>query len=183
MENFNNNTNNQNGRSMIEMLGVLAIIGVLSVGGIAGYSKAMHKYRVNKAIEEITMVASNIRSFFGTKKVDGFSFGSDDYTVIKKAKLIPEDMWNDSNNRYEHPWGYRFHLDDGVGKFGIQLEGVPLDACIDLFSYDWSTAGVKSYDADGPDLIPPIDINEAVEACTTASDMYGDALQLSFCFE
>ena len=39
------------GRSMIEMLGVLAIIGVLSVGGIAGYSKAMEKLKINKAIE------------------------------------------------------------------------------------------------------------------------------------
>ena len=40
--------NNQCGRSMVEMLGVLAIIGVLSVGGIAGYSKAMNKYKINK---------------------------------------------------------------------------------------------------------------------------------------
>lgn len=39
--------NNQYGRSMIEMLGVLAIIAVLSVGGIAGYSKAMMKWRSN----------------------------------------------------------------------------------------------------------------------------------------
>ena len=36
------------GRSMIEMLGVLAIIGVLSVGGIAGYSKAMLMYKMDK---------------------------------------------------------------------------------------------------------------------------------------
>ena len=43
---------NQFGRSMIEMLGVLAIIGVLSVGGIAGYSKAMEKFKINKATEE-----------------------------------------------------------------------------------------------------------------------------------
>ena len=41
---------NSFGRSMIEMLGVLAIIGVLSVGGIAGYSKAMEQFKVNKAI-------------------------------------------------------------------------------------------------------------------------------------
>ena len=41
----------QSGRSMIEMLGVLAIIAVLSVGGIAGYSKAMQKYKINAAIE------------------------------------------------------------------------------------------------------------------------------------
>lgn len=39
------------GRSMIEMLGVLAIIGVLSVGGIAGYSKAMLNYKLNKSVE------------------------------------------------------------------------------------------------------------------------------------
>ncbi len=38
----------QCGRSMIEMLGVLAIIGVLSVGGIAGYSKAMEMYKINR---------------------------------------------------------------------------------------------------------------------------------------
>ena len=42
----------QCGRSMIEMLGVLAIIAVLSVGGIAGYSKAMEKFKVNKLMAE-----------------------------------------------------------------------------------------------------------------------------------
>ena len=50
---------------MIEMLGVLAVIGVLSVGGITGYSKAMTKYRINKTIEQITLIAGNVRSFFG----------------------------------------------------------------------------------------------------------------------
>ena len=40
------------GRSMIEMLGVLAIIAVLSVGGIAGYSKAMEMWKINKAKSE-----------------------------------------------------------------------------------------------------------------------------------
>lgn len=42
----------QCGRSMIEMLGVLAIIAVLSVGGIAGYSKAMTKWKINRTISE-----------------------------------------------------------------------------------------------------------------------------------
>ena len=44
------------GRSMIEMLGVLAIIAVLSVGGIAGYSKAMEMFKVNKLISEYNML-------------------------------------------------------------------------------------------------------------------------------
>ncbi|MBO5039142.1 MAG: hypothetical protein J6C85_06805 [Alphaproteobacteria bacterium] len=51
---------NERGRSMIEMLGVLAIVGILSVGGIAGYSKAMYTYRVNKLIDEYTLFISNI---------------------------------------------------------------------------------------------------------------------------
>ncbi|MCI7421551.1 MAG: prepilin-type N-terminal cleavage/methylation domain-containing protein [Alphaproteobacteria bacterium] len=47
---------NQYGRSMIEMLGVLAIVGVLSVGGIAGYSKAMTKFKVNKAVNDYSFM-------------------------------------------------------------------------------------------------------------------------------
>ena len=57
-------TNTQSGRSMIEMLGVLAIIGVLSVGGIAGYSKAMTKYRINKTIDQITQISQNVRMLY-----------------------------------------------------------------------------------------------------------------------
>ena len=39
--------NLENGRSMIEMLGVLAIIAVLTVAGLAGYSKALMKWKSN----------------------------------------------------------------------------------------------------------------------------------------
>ena len=46
----------QYGRSMVEMLGVLAIIGVLSVGAIAGYSKAMFKYKMNKTMDILSQV-------------------------------------------------------------------------------------------------------------------------------
>ena len=48
------------GRSMVEMLGVLAIIGVLSVGAIAGYSKAMFKYRLNKHAESFNTLINNV---------------------------------------------------------------------------------------------------------------------------
>ena len=54
---------NQFGRSMIEMLGVLAIIGVLSVGGIAGYSKAMTKYKVNKTIDEYSFMITELLTY------------------------------------------------------------------------------------------------------------------------
>ncbi len=51
--------NGEKGRSMIEMLGVLAIIAVLTVGGIAGYSKAMMKYKINKMISEYNYLIVN----------------------------------------------------------------------------------------------------------------------------
>ena len=51
--------NEQSGRSMVEILGVLAIIGVLSVGGIAGYSKAMNKFKINKTSDQISMLIAN----------------------------------------------------------------------------------------------------------------------------
>ena len=92
----------QYGRSMIEMLGVLAIIGVLSVGGIAGYSKAMMKYRINKTIEQITLIAGNVRAFFGSQKnyaeLDNCwlnNIVSTKCQFMKKAKLIPDEMWRE----------------------------------------------------------------------------------------
>ena len=48
------------GRSMVEMLGVLAIIGVLSIGAIAGYSKAMFKYKLNKQTTQIGYILDYI---------------------------------------------------------------------------------------------------------------------------
>ena len=56
---------NQSGRSMIEMLGVLAIIAVLSVGGIAGYSKAMQQWKLNKGKAQITDIMKKILVVMG----------------------------------------------------------------------------------------------------------------------
>ena len=52
---------------MIEMLGVLAIVGVLSVAGIAGYSKAMAKYKVNKLIDQVSNIVANVRTKFAAQ--------------------------------------------------------------------------------------------------------------------
>ena len=52
--------NTQLGRSMVEMLGVLAIIGVLSVGGIAGYSKAMNKHKINNTLDKLSAIMARL---------------------------------------------------------------------------------------------------------------------------
>lgn len=92
--------NNQCGRSMIEMLGVLAIIAVLSVGGIAGYSKAMEKFKVNKLLDEYSMLLygllGNVREFRNQSRADSRSLvGLIDYA--KAASLVPE-TWKKVNN-------------------------------------------------------------------------------------
>ena len=44
------------------MLGVLAIIAVLSVGGIAGYSKAMEMYKINKWSANLVQIITDIQT-------------------------------------------------------------------------------------------------------------------------
>ena len=89
------------GRSMIEMLGVLAIVGVLSVGGIAGYSKAMMKWKINKMIEDYTMLMTGLmeyqESLFKTYTGDYENRGLAQF--IMDAKLVPE-TWKLVNHQF-----------------------------------------------------------------------------------
>ena len=91
----------ESGRSMIEMLGVLAIVGVLSVGGIAGYSKAMMKWKINKMIEDYTMLMTGLmeyqESLFKTYTGDYENRGLAQF--IMDAKLVPE-TWKLVNQHF-----------------------------------------------------------------------------------
>jgi len=81
----------QNGRSMIEMLGVLAIIGVLSVGAIAGYQKAMMKYKLNKHAHSVNYLLINALEY--TKKFEKPTEGSVHYAeMMDKLGLLPDGM-------------------------------------------------------------------------------------------
>ena len=85
------------GRSMVEMLGVLAIIGVLSVGAIAGYSKAMFKYKLNKQTEQIGSILDytilyadqlhDINTWYGTE-------------LLIKLGAIPLEMTRPNERQY-----------------------------------------------------------------------------------
>ncbi len=79
------------GRSMIEMLGVLAIVGVLSVGGIAGYSKAMEMYKIDKALEEYNFLIQGLlehsEEFVKMSKQNTQMTGITDF--VKAANLVP----------------------------------------------------------------------------------------------
>ncbi len=110
------------GRSMIEMLGVLAIIAVLSVGGIAGYSKAMEKFKINKMIDEYSYLINGI-----LEHIDNLRKTSAEYTsltaVVSDMNLFPPTwkLYPNSNigPRYRDSFGnvidiYHGNADDIV---------------------------------------------------------------------
>ena len=195
----------ENGRSMIEMLGVLAIIGVLSVGGIAGYSKAMMKYKINKTIEQITLIAGNVRAFFAPQRsYAGFIINPaspDVNKLVHKAKLVPDEMMELNSN---------MQLSSVINEFGKQTTGastgknsypgddafylgfiIPQEACIELASQDWTNAGVSAINVHGGGGISivdktfttPISVDDAVEWCEKAAKVNGGSVSLYFYFD
>ena len=97
--------NTQSGRSMVEMLGVLAIIGVLSVGAIAGYSKAMMKYKLNKQSEQLTQILFSLehyREMLGRDR-NNIAINSSIITLLTKLNAIPLEMIrpNDHDQIYD----------------------------------------------------------------------------------
>ncbi len=201
----------QYGRSMIEMLGVLAIIGVLSVGGIAGYSKAMSKYRINKTIEQITLIAGNIRSFFAPQKTyrgsncacdNGSCSGiGDGCPIIKKAKILPDEMITlDADGKItniNNAFGGKVQLffqdksNNALDQaFSIAYDiGNNSEACIELLTQDWTNANVSFIvvwflDSIGNHAFTlPASVDQAAEICSHTKDDEEKPTSVEFYFE
>ena len=153
---------NESGRSMIEMLGVLAIIGVLSVGGIAGYSKAMAKFRSNKTIDQVSHIVANTRILFGSQRdYSGLGTGQNATTtakdVIGKAKLLPDEMISGDGTQGKD-WKFTNAYAGSVAMlptgrliagdnkaFVVVFTGIPQEACIDLAAQDWGASSGSGF--------------------------------------
>ena len=136
--------NNEQGRSMIEMLGVLAIVGVLSVGGIAGYSKAMNKFKTNKVIDQVNMISTNVRTLFSSQR---------DYTglnnkVAVNAGLVPGEMYDQKASASIAPSGGITNAFGGQVKikatanakaYYIYFDGIPASSCASFVTTDWGS--------------------------------------------
>lgn len=136
----------QTGRSMVEMLGVLAIIGVLSVGGIAGYSKAMFKHKINKTIQDITTISQGIRTlcFDGANKCNEYPCFSGSIktgcSLLKNLNLVPEYMWDGETNNLINPFGGKMDISFSSTYMYIEYYGIPQNVCTALATVDWITA-------------------------------------------
>ncbi|MCI7421285.1 MAG: type II secretion system GspH family protein [Alphaproteobacteria bacterium] len=130
-------TFSQSGRSMIEMLGVLAIIGVLSVGGIAGYSKAMEKFKINKAIEEYSYLINGMLDYveFAQKyKSDQTYVGATQ--IAEAAGLIPQTWIRRSD----------YAVDDAYGNYlQVYINSSSHNLVIDFYLQGMSKAETNQY--------------------------------------
>ena len=144
---------NENGRSMVEMLGVLAIIGVLSAGGLAGYSKAMFKHKLNSTMDQITMLVTNIRTMYGTQ---GNYNGLTPLTAYKLG-IIPETMVKvkspSANFALSNPFKGGVAIATSTTKSGgtdgtaftVTYSGLPKEACLALATADFGSGAGSGY--------------------------------------
>ena len=141
----------QSGRSMIEMLGVLAIIGVLSVGGIAGYSKAMTKFKTNKVADNVAMIVTNIRTLYAQQQ--NYS-GLDNDSAIQMG-VVPDELvgtLSGTTQALKNAFlgtvyigagtvtGMDAGTDSGANRgFFVIMNGLPKEACVTLATNDWGS--------------------------------------------
>ena len=139
---------NESGRSMVEMLGVLAIIGVLSVGGIAGYSKAMNKYKINKTTDQVSMLVANIRTLFSSQG----DYANLTNTNAIKFGVVPNDMYKTGTGAdgktITNAFGGNVTIKysaarkgDAAGNeaFIIEYAGLSSEACVTVATGDWGS--------------------------------------------
>ena len=137
---------NESGRSMIEMLGVLAIIGVLSVGGIAGYSKAMNKFKTNKVADQVSMIIANVKTLYAQQNT---YHGLDNKTAVEMG-VIPDELGKAGASAtatvLKNPYnglvfikaaGSTTSTDEKA--FVINYNGLSREACITLATNDWGS--------------------------------------------
>ena len=134
------------------MLGVLAIVGVLSVGGIAGYSKAMEKFKINKTVDEISHIVANVRTLYAQQTTYN---GLDGLNAIKMGvvpdSLTTSDTYPYLTNTFQgNVFIENITMNNGTSYFSVGYSGLPKEACIALASYDWgdrSTTGLIGFSA------------------------------------
>ena len=189
------NKNNQMGRSMVEMLGVLAIIGVLSVGGIAGYSKAMEKFKIGKLLDQLVMIITNIRTLYsGQPNYEGLN-----NVVAIQSGAIPTEMLNGKSSTVAteiyHALNGEVAIEDysssdGIrgAHFSIVFHKLPVNACVALASVDFGDAnsGLEEVVIGGVgDTIflaneLPVSVAKATAGCLEQYDGSGLYVYLSF---
>lgn len=175
----------QSGRSMVEMLGVLAIIGVLSVGGIAGYSKAMAKFKTSKALDQVSTTVANVRTLYsGQPNYSGLTTE----IAIKMGAIGAEMLSGQSPtsastayNAFNGSVTISATTVSGRKNAGFELvfSGLSKEACVQMASSDWgsgSGSGLVSVQAGAATAgttaagTLPLNLATAASGCNSEGD-------------
>ena len=129
------NHTQESGRSMVEMLGVLAIIGVLSVGGIAGYSQAMAKFKVTKAMDQVQTIITNMRTLYASSRKYAEISAQQAYNV----GILTEETFKDSAGF--NPFGGKiiFGIAQEGRTFTVAYTKLTPEACVKIATAEWGS--------------------------------------------
>ena len=145
---------NEYGRSMVEMLGVLAVIGVLSAGGLTGYGKAIHKYRVQKAISYISDAIVEYQIFLKHKigayptQTNTMAQSAKDFALLSACQpqesLIAGPTYQTCRFSLGEVYPRFFTTDKSDGTYQTYMLYATLiknskQSCIDFLSANWAT--------------------------------------------
>ncbi|MCM1323528.1 MAG: hypothetical protein NC218_05140 [Acetobacter sp.] len=179
---------NEQGRSMIEMLGVLAIVGILSVGGIAGFSKAMMKYKLNKQTEQIVSIL-NYASINMDMLFQSFNGRVENVTeILKNTGAFPEEMLKSNTPNYVYDifgntvWVQMLKYDSGEKYFELMmtLKERATESCVNLallakqysenlwrvkYGEEQNSLWGDSYCGEDTDCLRDVTIAEILESC------------------
>lgn len=118
---------------------VVIIFGVFSLGAIAGYSKAMHKYKAAKTADQITFTAQNINTLFQ----NDFNYAKIDDQTLINAHVVPEDVIdkNSSTPSFVNLYDGKIKITAGdkeepndLKAFTIKYTNIPQQDCVALVS-------------------------------------------------
>ena len=175
----------QSGRSMVEMLGVLAIIGVLSVGGIAGYSKAMAKFKTSKALDQVSTTVANVRTLYsGQPNYSGLTTAIAIQMGAIGAEMLSGQSPTSASTAYNAFNGsvtISATTVSGRNNAGFQLvfSGLSKEACVQMASSDWgsgSGSGLVSVQAGSATAgttasgTLPLNLATAASGCNSEGD-------------
>lgn len=173
------NKNNQMGRSMVEMLGVLAIIGVLSVGGIAGYSKAMEKFKLQKGLDQLQNI------LFKVINLDNNQFTDDGTITAIRVGIIPVEMLNGKTSTNATEIYNVFNMPVDINASYVRYEIPSVSSCVYFVTQNWIgfNIGVGGY---GDYMFlkeeVPIPISRAQQICKEQIDEKDGGGYLEFYF-
>ena len=115
---------------VVAYFAIIALL-VLSVVGVAVYSQAMEKNKINKAADQVSMLQANIHELFA--KSESYNGLSAPFAV--EAGIVPQDMLGET--QIINPFGGFVGVMGQENLFLIVYSDVPQEACEELSNQNW----------------------------------------------